>query len=145
MAVLDWTTITVDVLVPASAILVSTVVAVALAKRERLDNLASLRRERLLAASAPLLINLAQLVSMDPFKEDFRDALRALRAHIAVLRAALDPTDSLVSDWLALRHREGMHLWLTAVEPVPQPSLGKGVHIAKFDPQRVPQAQSWAN
>lgn len=143
---IDWAPIVGDVLVPAAAIIVSTLVAVALARQERRDNRASLRRERLLAAATPLFEDFAQLVSLHPLLDLAHAPLQGMRAHIAVFRAALDVDDSLVSDWLALRHREGMQLWRTAIgDSRPPDTRGDEPIVFVETHPSLERAQAWAN
>lgn len=139
---MDWIPLAADLIVPALSILVPTGVAIWLARRERQDNRASLQRERLLSAAAPLFVDLAELIHLDPVRQDFRPALSTMRAHIASFRAALDREDSLASDWLGLRHREGMHLLEAAATPIQGPS---GMRIAQYDEAGPERVQAWSN
>lgn len=157
LAEVDWLGIFSDVLVPVAAIAISTIVAVRvstasaraavrLAAQERQDARASLRRERLLTAASPLFDDLAQLISIDMHSEDMRPVTRSMRAHIATFRAALDPSDSLVFDWISLRHREGLYLWGKALGDSPPPSLGPPFHlVAGGDRPATAKARKWAH
>lgn len=148
LGAVDWAGAVVDVLVPVAAIIVSTLVAVRLASQERRDNRASLRRERLLAAARPLFHDLAPFVSIDARNEPIWPVLRSMRANIAAFRAALgaEGEDALVSDWLGLRHREGMTLWGKALASVPQVASGRETGlIVQPDTPALASAKAWAN
>lgn len=128
-----------DVLVPSLSILIPTGVAIWLARRERQDARASLRRERVLAAASPIFEDLATIMHLDVQEHDWRPHLSRLRAHTATFRAALDHDDTLMSDWLALRHREGMSLLEATLQMLP------GTPFGRYDATAMPAIQAWAN
>ncbi len=122
MTLLEWVTsnglgFLGDVIIPVAAILVPTMIAVRIARRERLDAAEADRQSRRLEAGAGVIVSLSSFVSVSPLRTDMQSQLAALRGQIAVYRAWAAPGDSS-GDWLAIKHSEGMHLWLVALEQI---------------------------
>lgn len=110
-----------DVVIPVFAILVPTLIAVRLAKRERTESRLAARserddaadkdeRSRRLEAGKDVIVALAGMVSFDPLHENVRPILSEIRARIAVYRA-WSPDPDVSGDWLVLKSNEGNLLW----------------------------------
>jgi hypothetical protein len=135
-------TIVVDIAIPVLSILVPTIIAIWLARRERLGGDESRYLERRRQAAEPVILALAQFVSLDPLNEPLQSQLRDLRGRIAVYRASLRPADVLSGDWLALRHSSGMTMWADAVDLLQESGGNPQADLvnAAVDPGR-----RWAN
>ena len=106
----------VDILIPVASILVPTLIAIWLARSERRGAEESLYLERRRQAAEPVILALAQFVSLDPVGEPIQPQLRDLRGRIAVYRSCLRTDDLLSGDWLALRHTSGISKWAEAFD-----------------------------
>lgn len=124
---IDWG----GVIIPVFAILVPTIIAIRLAARERsvaredrIEARAEAAKERRLRASEGVIVGLAHLISVDPKNAPMQERLGELRGRIAVYRAWIEP-DDLSGDWLALKHTQGMRLWVIAMESENDASRGR--------------------
>jgi hypothetical protein len=115
-ATIDWVALAVDVILPVIAILVPTIIAIALFRAERRTARLEAKRARRLDAGAEVIVALAPMASIQPTTL-MTERLWDVRARISVYRAWSD-TDDSSGDWLALRHREGMHLWAQIMEDI---------------------------
>lgn len=125
MTILDWLAqdgirLAGDIIIPVAAILIPTVIAARVARRQRSDAADDDRKSRRLEAGAHVLRSLARFISVNPQVTDMQGMLAELRGQIAVYRAWIT-TDDISGDWLALKHGEGMRAWATALQ-----SLGNG-------------------
>ena len=114
---LDWAAVVAfvaDIALPVLAILVPTIIAIRLFRAERRDVRAADARARRMDAAAGVIMALAPMASIQP-NERMQEKLWDLRARIAVYRTWIEDGD-LSGDWLALRHREGMHRWAQVME-----------------------------
>lgn len=114
LGTVSWGAVVATVLIPIAAIIIPTLIAIGLARRERADARANSQRERRLAAGAGVILALAPLASLTDLNQPMSERLWDLRARIAVYRAWIEKGD-LSGDWLALRHKEGMQLWAAAM------------------------------
>lgn len=114
LATVNWAAAVERFILPALAIVISALIAVGLARRERRDALADRKKERRLEAGAGVIIAIAPLASFTDLTEPVQRYLWEFRARTAVYRAWIEKDDRS-GDWLALRHREGMRLWSRAV------------------------------
>lgn len=128
---IDWT----GVIIPVFAILIPTIIAIRLARRERsaaredrIEARADAAKERRLQASEGVIVGLAHLISVDPTNAPMQERLGELRGRIAVYRAWIEP-DDLSGDWLALQHTQGMRLWSIAMESANNISGGQLVNL----------------
>lgn len=114
-----------DIIIPVGAIVVSTWIAVKvarqsredaakLARQEREDAAEADRRSRKLDAGGEVLVILAAFISVDALQTDMQVRLGELRGRIAVYSAWVAAED-LSADWLKLQHSEGMRLWALAL------------------------------
>lgn len=115
-----------DIIIPVAAILIPTTIAVRVARSEReraelaavedrVARAADEQRARALTAGGNVISVLASFVSMNPRTMDMHGHLAALRGSIAVYRAWISMGD-ISGDWLALKHTEGLKLWVAALE-----------------------------
>lgn len=110
----NWPDVVKEFALPAAAILIPTIIAITLARRERVSASENAARQRKLDAGAQILLALAPLASMQADERNMQQHLWDLRARVAVYRAWISP-DDISGDWLAYRHKEGMLLWVTAM------------------------------
>ena len=132
----------VDVGVPALSISIPAGIAIWLARKERKGGEESRYLERRRQAAEPVILALAQFVSLDPLNEPLQAQLRDLRGRIAVYRASLRPADVLSGDWLALRHSSGMNKWAHAVDLLQESG---GNPRADLVNAAVAPSRTWAN
>lgn len=139
MGHLNWV---VDVGIPALAVGIPAGIAIWLARQERNSGEESRYLERRRQAAEPVVLALAQFISLDPLTEPLQAQLRDLQGRIAVYRASLRPADVLSGDWLALRHRSGMTMWADAVDLLQESGGNPDADLvnAAVDPGR-----RWAN
>lgn len=108
-----------DVVVPSAAVLVSSGVAVWLARAERKaaavaraeerDLVEKARqRERVESALESLLGSLAWFVSADPAREDWATSIRGLRGQVYRVQALHDPASRSLGEWLAPEVERGV-------------------------------------
>ncbi|MEV8023647.1 hypothetical protein [Microbacterium sp. NPDC080220] len=139
-----------DIIIPVAAILIPTIIAVRVARREReraesaaveerAARAADEQRARALAAGGNVISVLASFVSMNPRTIDMHGHLAALRGSIAVYRAWI-PIDDISGDWLALKHTQGMKLWGAAMT-APDVTI---VNDQPLFPVALSAAQQWA-
>jgi len=130
-----------DFAIPVAAILVPTAIAVWLARSERKSAERSRYLERRTTAAEPVILTLAQFISLDPVHEPVQAHLRELRGRIAVYRTTLTQEDALSGDWLALQHERGMLLWLTGMQTMDQ----SGDRSEAFVMGAFSAGRAWAN
>jgi hypothetical protein len=130
-----------DIAIPVAAILVPTAIAIWLARSERKSAERSRYLERRTTAAEPVILSLAQFISLDPVHEPIQAHLRDLRGRIAVYRTTLDTEDALSGDWLALQHERGMFLWWSAMQAMDS----SGDHSEAFISGAFSAGRSWAN
>lgn len=115
-ATIDWVALAVDILIPVSAILVPTIIAIALFRAERRTARLEATRARRLDAGGQVIVAIAPMASIQP-TDPMTERLWDVRARMSVYRAWIE-SDDVSGDWLALRHREGMHLWAEIMEDI---------------------------
>ncbi|WIE71419.1 hypothetical protein [Curtobacterium sp. MCJR17_020] len=130
-----------DIVIPVAAILVPTAIAIWLARSERKSAERSRYLERRTAAAEPIILSLAQFISLDPVHEPIQAHLRELRGRIAVYRTTLDTEDALSGDWLALQHERGMLLWWSAMQTMD----GSTDRSEAFILGAFSEGRTWAN
>lgn len=120
----DWWSVIGGTLVPVAAILVSTLIAVNLAKNER-EAAEQARHDDAVRASAErVLIALAPLITIDPAVEPWSDLFSVMRARTVVFRTLmLSPDEAIVGEWLSLEATHGTALFGAAVERVQREEL----------------------
>lgn len=144
-----------DIIIPAAAILVPTLIAVRLARRERIeaatsavqqreDASAAELRARRLDAGGEVVRAMAVFVNVDPLQMDMRADLANVRGRIAVYKAWTRSGD-VSGDWLGLKYNEGMALFRSALEE----SGRRGPDVVHQDPdvffEVFGPAQRWAH
>lgn len=87
LAMIDWGGLIRDVAIPVAAILVSTVIAIRLARNERENARASQLEQRRLEAGSDVIVALVPLASLRATEQPMQERLWELRAPIAVYRA----------------------------------------------------------
>jgi hypothetical protein len=100
----------IDVLIPLAAILVPTLISIALYRAERKSAAADRAAERRLESGSEIARAIAPLASFDGVTGDLRPIVAELRGRITIYRAWTTPGD-IVGDWLALRFRKLMSVW----------------------------------
>jgi len=104
-----------DALIPASAIVVSVLIAVLLFMAERRSSEAARQLERQDKLLEEIIASLAFFVSVNPISESWRSEWRRLRAQITILQTLPMKRTRLLGDWMVLEGQLGMQLTTTAI------------------------------
>lgn len=102
--------VTGDVLVPAVTLLVSSGIAIGLARGERRAAQRARYAEATRAAAQDVLKTLAHLIDVDTYQTPWEDWLRDFRASVNVFQMALPVESVQAATWLALEARYGAAL-----------------------------------
>ena len=96
-----------DAVIPASAIVISTLLAVLLFRAERSSSRRAVQQDRQDRLLEEMIATLAFFVSVNPLAESWSAEFRRLRAQVTILQTLPSPSARLLGEWMVLEAARG--------------------------------------